>query len=144
MEGLQTQIASLQERQADYDNLQKRLKEFEKSVEESTASIQCSRCTNNLDGAIDRKSSQTDLTSPSSLSDSDSFTEVVPPSYLAMSQKCFGDISKLKLMETKRGAHEKRFERFRAISLLDNASVEDHMSKLYKFVGKQGKHCSSC
>ena len=42
-------------------------------------------------------------------------------------------------MKARRATHEKRFKRYDAISLLDNASAEAQMSKLHKFVVAQGR-----
>ena len=52
-------------------------------------------------------------------------------------QRCSVEISKLKLMKIKRNNHNNKFDRFSAISLLDNVSAKEQMGKLHRFVENQ-------
>ena len=151
IETLKSQLVSLNERQVDYDDLQKRLDEYEKT-KEATESVKVScNCGNvsdkensTMNAVINNSSSNNDKSvindQKEAISESNlEISKILQTEHQEKMLKCLNEISKLKIMKARRATHEKRFKRYDAISLLDNASAEAQMAKLHKFVLAQGK-----
>ena len=151
IETLKSQLVSLNERQADYDDLQKRIDEYEKTKEATEAlkvSCNCGKVSDKenstMKAIINNSSSDNDNSDINDQKETISESKLEIPKILQTEHqekmlKCFNEISKLKIMKARRATHEKRFKRYDAISLLDNASAEAQMAKLHKFVLAQGK-----
>ena len=150
LEKLRVELNSLIERQSDYDNLQKRLDEFEQERKEFEKPIVKCNCSNTTD-QNNRISTSHDTAILASNVDNQEYREgsndekneeaaaIFQKEHQDKLLKFFNETSKLKLMKARRATHEKRFKRYDAISLLDNASAEAQMSKLHKFVVAQGR-----
>ena len=137
IEELKTQLISLQERQEDYDNLQKRLDEFERGQENNEPVKMCGKC-----AKVEKKeanSNDADKQEERGNEIDEGISNIFQKEHEDIMLKCFNEISKLKIMKARRATHEKRFKRYSAISLVDNASAEAQMAKLHKFVTSQGK-----
>ena len=137
IEELKEQLISLQERQEDYDNLQKRLNEFERGQENNEPVKMCSKC-----AKVEKKetdSNDADYREERGNGIDEGISNILQKEHEDIMLKCFNEISKLKIMKARRATHEKRFKRYAAISLVDNASAEAQMAKLHKFVTSQGK-----
>ena len=135
---LKEQLTSLQERQADYDNLQKRLDEFESGQENNEPVKMCRNC-----ATVEKKetiSNDADKREERGNEIDQGISNILQKEHEDIMLKCFNEISKLKIMKARRATHEKRFKRYAAISLVDNASAEAQMAKLHKFVTSQGIH----
>ena len=151
IETLKSQLVSLNERQLDYEDLQKRLDEYEKTEENTEAvkvSCNCGNVTekenSTMNAVINNSSSVNDNSAINNQKEAVNESKLDIPKILQTEHqekmlKCFNEISKLKIMKARRATHEKRFKRYDAISLLDNASAEAQMAKLHKFVLAQGK-----
>ena len=151
IETLKSQLVSLNERQADYDDLQKRIDEYKKTKEATGAlkvSCNCGKVSDKenstMKAIINNSSSDNDNSDINDQKETISESKLEIPKILQTEHqekmlKCFNEISKLKIMKARRATHEKRFKRYDAISLLDNASAEAQMAKLHKFVLAQGK-----
>ena len=151
IETLKSQLVSLNERQVDYDDLQKRLDEYEKTKEATEAVKVSCNCGNvsdkensTMDAVVKHSSSNNDKSvindQKEDISESNlEISKILQTEHQEKMLKCFNEISKLKIMKARRATHEKRFKRYDAISLLDNASAEAQMAKLHKFVLAQGK-----
>ena len=151
IETLKSQLVSLNERQVDYEDLQKRLDEYEKTKENTEAvkvSCNCGNVTekenSTMNAVINNSSSVNDNSVINDQKEAVNESKLDIPKILQTEHqekmlKCFNEISKLKIMKARRATHEKRFKRYDAISLLDNASAEAQMAKLHKFVLAQGK-----
>ena len=151
MEDLQKKLLFMQERQKDYDELQNRLTDYENKSKIAADTFTCSDCKNHFSKPDDNMSvGGTNLSGQrhhdkpinsekkSTLDSSDNL-DILPRDHQEFIQKTSFETSKLKLMKIKRELHKRKFDRFSTISLLDNISVEEEMSKLYKFVTTLGE-----
>ena len=146
MEGLQQKLLCMQERQKDYDELQKRLIDFEKESKTEDGTFTCSDCKKHFSKPDDNINvGQTNFSRQShdeqpinserkSTQESSDNLDILPRDHQEFMQKTSLETSKLKLMKIKRELHKRKFDRFSNISLLDNISVEEEMAKLHKFV----------
>lgn len=137
LESAKLQLLSMNEKQKHYDDLEKRLADYEnRHIMEDAVSVSKIISMATANAAINQESeaNQHDLmdncADPSNL---------ISDVYRDIMHTLFTETSKLKVMKIKRDNHNKRFERFSTICL-QNPKAEDQMEKLNKFVKSQGKN----
>ena len=127
----------MKEKQKHYDDLEKRLANYEKKDIMEVAvsgSKNISMATASTDINQVSEANQDDLMD--NCADS---SNIISDAYRDLMHTLFTETSKVKVMKIKRDNHNKRFERFSTICL-QNPKAEDQMEKLNKFVKSQGKN----
>merc|ERR1719361_1848674 len=137
LESAKLQLLSMKEKQKHYDDLEKRLADYEnRHIMEDAVSGSKTISMATANAAINQESeaNQEDL-----MDNCADLSNLVSDVYRDLMHTLFTETSKLKVMKIKRENHNKRFERFSTICL-QNPKAEDQMEKLNKFVKSQDKN----